>query len=66
MVVGEVPERRIRWSAEAGGQPKVRIGGASTRGGGRHRKEIIGIQIITTLPQKQERQPHDCVLYSIS
>ena len=35
MVVGEVP-KGIRWSAEAGGPPKVRIGGARTRGWGRY------------------------------
>ena len=33
MVVGEVP-KGIRWSAEAGGPPKVRIGGVSGRGRG--------------------------------
>ena len=33
MEVGEVP-KRIRWSAEAGGPPKVRIGGVSGRGRG--------------------------------
>ena len=33
MEVGEVP-KGIRWSAEAGGPPKVRIGGVSGRGRG--------------------------------
>ena len=33
MEVGEVP-KGIRWSAEAGGPPKVRIGGVSGRGWG--------------------------------
>ena len=33
MEVGEVP-KGIRWSAEAGGPPKVRIGGVSGRGQG--------------------------------
>ena len=31
MEVGEVP-KGIRWSAEAGGPPKVRIGGVNGRG----------------------------------
>ena len=31
--MGEVP-KGIRWSAEAGGPPKVRIGGVSGRGRG--------------------------------
>ena len=33
MEVGEVP-KGIRWSAEAGGPPKVRIGGVSGQGRG--------------------------------
>ena len=33
MEVGEVP-KGIRWSAKAGGPPKVRIGGVSGRGRG--------------------------------
>ena len=33
MEVGEVP-KGIRWSAEAGGPPKVKIGGVSGRGQG--------------------------------
>ena len=33
MEVGEVP-KGIRWSAEAGGPPKVRIGGVNGRGRG--------------------------------
>ena len=33
MEVGEVP-KGMRWSAEAGGPPKVRIGGVSGRGRG--------------------------------
>ena len=33
MEVGEVP-KGIRWSAKAGGPPKVRIGGVSSRGRG--------------------------------
>ena len=33
MEVGEVP-KGIRWSTEAGGPPKVRIGGVSDRGRG--------------------------------
>ena len=33
MEVGEVP-KGIRWSAKAGGPPKVRIGGVSGRGQG--------------------------------
>ena len=33
MEVGEVP-KGIRWSTEAGGPPKVRIGGVSGRGRG--------------------------------
>ena len=33
MEVGEVP-KGIRWSAEAGDPPKVRIGGVSGRGRG--------------------------------
>ena len=33
MEVGEVP-KGIRWSAEAGGPPKVRIGGVRGRGRG--------------------------------
>ena len=42
MEVGEVP-KGIRWSAEAGGPPKVRISGSCTRGWGRHNKRHLFI-----------------------
>ena len=48
MEVGEVP-KGIRWSAKAGGPPKVRIGEARTRGWGRHNITFINVDLFSNV-----------------
>ena len=56
MEVGEVP-KGIRWSAEAGGPPKVRIGGVSSRGRG------PTSYIMSFVSHFDKLQIYPCILY---